>query len=248
LVLRYERDIEPLPSVADLPQHAIEVGTTPQNGAPPIDAAFRMITECLQERSPNDAFPLTQLGHWLKQHYGLVSATWYGIPLKSLLLQAQAAGEVRLSTRGGFDYVELATRPAPTAEPSEERIPAEEYDGGAESVDDSREKATIPLVQADWLANDELSAFVRFFRELAQRSRYITFKYLVDNLEYHSVMPRLSRHQIEEFVTDLRNRGVLTRTREIGVDRENLPYSFWVLVLNEQHDLLQGMTIASAAK
>ena len=154
---------------------------------------------------PNDdrPYPFKRLRNELRLRHGLDSRLWYGLPFRHFMLRAERAGHVHLSTIGGLDYASLA-RSAPRLDAASlETLPvATAASSGA------------PEVRLESLTEDEQRSLVGFLKRLQDRSPYMVRKYIVDNLEYGSILPRLSRDQLDRLVLTLAERHILAERRE----------------------------------
>ena len=235
-VLLYERDIEPLRGGAPAPGSPQAGGSTP----PPMETVFGWVTAVLRERGVGAPYPFTTLGGELKRRHGLHARAWYGVPFKQLMLQAERAGQVHLSTIGGMDHASLPGEAAPPA-PGSEAAAAE--DEAAQPLGSGGE------TRIDALSDDERHDLLRFLRDLGQSSPYMTFKYIVANLVYRSVLPRLSTDQLAWLINDLRDRGVLEQGERTGLaEATGQPFSFATFSLNEAHPLVRAVLAAPAAE
>ena len=207
-VLLYERDVEPL---CDGEQSLVGAVSTPTT-TPSMDAAFEWVKEVLRENKSNKPYPFDTLGHELKQRHGFDARGWYRIPFKRFMLEAQAAGHVRIHTMEGLDYAILTD------------VPESELDG-AEKVTISVVAETAPQevnrsslgssnIQLESLSEQELTSLIGFIQELGKSSPYMTLTYIVDNLIRHSILPRLSRKQMGQIVDDLAQRSILLKNQE----------------------------------
>src|SRR5688572_11144354 len=119
------------------------------------------------------------------------------------MLRAERAGYVHLSTIGGLDYASLA-RSAPRLDAASLETP----------LVTTAILSGAPEVRLESLTEDEQRSLVGFFKRLQDRSPYMVREYIVDNLEYGSVLPRLSRDQLDRLVLTLAERHILAERRE----------------------------------
>ncbi len=231
-VLLYERDIERLdgPDVdLDRPIHA-------RPDAPPVEQVYAWVTEWLRERGLTGPYPLEDVRRHLQRRYGLDARRWYGLRLKDLLLRAQDGGLVHLSIIGNVDHVSLPTVPVPA--PDAAPRPGDEATGRA-SDHPWGSRAEVML---DALSEEEQRALLQFLRSLDHRSPFMTFKFVVDNVMYHTVLPQLAREQVRSLVDDLDRQGILARSTASGIDRETGdPFTYAHLTLNERHGLVRTL-------
>ncbi len=230
-VLLYERDIEPLAAPPSSP-----TGATPMTpGAPPIETVIGWVVEILRQSASGAPYPLTDLGQHLRRVHNFDARQWYGLRLKDLLVRGQEAAQIHLSTIGGVDHVSLpgALQPVPDALPD----PSDEHAAGARVP----AWASATAIGLDALSEDDARALLRALRELEQRSTYLVFKYVVDNLTRNSVLPQLARDQIDSLVQDLIHQGLLLRHPAIGVNPQGEQFTYSQLVLNTRNATVQDL-------
>jgi uncharacterized LabA/DUF88 family protein len=218
-VLLYERDIEPLRARIDTPR------AEPSNAnIPALEVVFGWIVDFLRERGDGMPCSFNTLGHELKQRRGLNARAWYNLPFKQLMLLAAREGRVHLSTSGSMDYVSL---PGPAALSAVATAATADADECAQALGAG---STVGL---DSLSADEWHEFLRFIRALQAGTPYMTFKFIVENAVYRSVLPRLSREQVSSLINDLADREVLLRRKRQGNGEDGADFEFTVLVINE---------------
>jgi uncharacterized LabA/DUF88 family protein len=223
-LLFYERDVEPLDTalLPDTPDAARE-------GYPPMDTAFSWVKEIVAEPNDGRPYPFKRLRNELRLRHGLDSRLWYGLPFRHFMLRAERAGHVHVSTIGGLDFASLG-RSAPRLDATSlETTPsAPALTGDA------------PELRLESLTDEEQRSLVGFLKRLQDRSPYMVRKYIVDNLEYGSVLPRLSRDQLDRLVLTLSENRVLVERRETVTNPltgDNLRAE--TLTLNEQLPFVQ---------
>ena len=231
-VLLYERDIEPpdgLEADLDRPIRA-------HAGAPAVEQVFAWVADWLRERGATGPHPLEEAQRHLGRRHGLDARRWYGLRLKDLLLRAQAAGLVHLSVIGNVDHVSLPTLPVPAPEAAPQ--PGDE----ARAVAPDQPWGSRAEVTLDALSGEEQRALLQFLRALDHNSPFMTFKYLVDNVMYHTVLPQLAREQVRSLVDDLDRQGILARSTASGIDRDTGdPFTYAHLTLNGRHQLVRSL-------
>ncbi len=195
----YERDVEPL-DTALLTESADATAAGPY---PSMETAYSWVTAIVAEPNDGRPYPFKRLRNELRLRHGLDSRHWYGLPFRHFMLRAERAGHVHLSTIGGLDYASLA-RSAPRLDAASLELPpvATAVLSGA------------PEVRLESLTDDEQRSLVGFLKRLQDRSPYMVRKYIVDNLEYGSILPRLSRDQLDRLVLTLAERHILVERRE----------------------------------
>jgi uncharacterized protein (TIGR00288 family) len=224
-VLLYERDIQPLEALEALGPLAIP--------APPLEESFAQMRAVLSATGRRDPVPLTKLGSELRLRHGLVAREAYGMSFRALVQRAAEAGELRLSTIGGFDYASLADWPEPQLE-----TPAMAAAADARGP----EVATGWSVDLEDLALVEQRALLVFLHDLQESSSYMTFKYMVDNLVYHGVLPRLSREQVSSLVNGIADRGILVRSVAKGLQPDTgLTYTYNIFALDPAHPVVRAV-------
>ncbi len=221
-VLVYERDIQPVDeSVVDTfdPVSAI--------GAPPMETTYEYIKTILRDQSGREMMPFTKLVAALRERYGFSARDWYGLPFRVLMLRASEMGHVRLSTIGGFDYAGLADSPQPELDSP---AAAAEADQRGLDLQDSFN------IHLEDLSIGEQRAVLSFLRDLQARSLYMTFKYMVDNLVFHGVLPRLSRDQVSVLINHLADVGILNRQSATGSQPDTgMTYTYNTFAFNGEH-------------
>ena len=235
-VLLYERDIEPqhLPMLGGVETPPV----TP--GAPPPEVAIEWVCEILAQSTPGTPYPLTDLGQHLKRIHNFDARQWYGRRLKDILMLGQETGRLHLSTIGGFDHVSL-----PDVAHS---VP----DALSDAPEDTPNAARRPLWTAtaiglDALSEDDTHTLLLALRDLEQRSSYLVFKYVVDNLTRDSVLPQLARDQIDSLVQDLIDQNMLLRQSSIGANALGDQFTYTRLALNTRNPIVRevlGLSIA----
>ena len=207
-VLLYERDVEPL---CDGEQGLVGAVSTPTT-TPSMDAAFEWVKEVLRENKSNKPYLFNTLGHELKQRHGFDARGRYRIPFKRFMLEAQAAGHVRIHTMEGLDYAILTD-----ISESELDVAARvTLDGAAATTTQETDRSLLDSsdVQLESLSEQERASLIGFIQQLEKSSPYMTLGYIVSNLIRHSIMPRLSREQINRIIHDLVDRGILLKNQE----------------------------------
>jgi hypothetical protein len=64
----------------------------------------------------------------------------------------------------------------------------------------------------------------------------MTFKYMVDNLVFHGVLPRLSREQVSVLVNHLADVGILNRQTATGIQPDTgMTYTYNTFSYDSQH-------------
>jgi uncharacterized LabA/DUF88 family protein len=196
-LLVYERDVEPLDD-ALVPDTAAA-----RDGYPSMEMAFSWVKEIVAEPNDGRPYPFKRLRNELRLRHGLDSRLWYGLPFRHFMLRAERAGHVHVSTIGGLDYASLG-RSAPGLDATTlDAIPA--------AVGTA---ADAPEIRLESLTDEEQRSLVGFLKRLQDRSPYMVRKYIVDNLEYGSVLPRLSRDQLDRLVLTLAESRILIERRE----------------------------------
>src|SRR5579884_444933 len=99
-LMLYERDIEPL-DVAPLPLPG--EGGVPAD-VPAMDVPFGWARAIIAEMNDDRPYPFKRLRNELRHRFQFDSRSWYGLPFRHFMLQAERAGHVHLSTVGGLDY------------------------------------------------------------------------------------------------------------------------------------------------
>ena len=199
-LLLYERDIEPLGG------EALPIATA-NSAAPPLETAFEWVKAMLTASNDQRPYPFKRLRGELRVRHGLDPRAWYGLPFRHFMLQAERAGHVHLSTVGGLDYASLV-RPEPRLDAgAEEDRPA--------SIPEPAESSEVRL---ESLTDDEQRSLMAFIQRLQSRSPFMVRKYLVDNLEFESILPRFSRAQLDRLIPALVERKVLVERRETVVN------------------------------
>ncbi len=232
-ILLYERDIEPLRAPSIDGQHAPPLAPVarPFNealpGAPPVEEVIDWVVAMLGQGGAAP-YPLTELGQHLKRLHRFDARQWYNLRLKDVLLLGQQAGRLHLSVSGGVDHVSLPqAKPGPNATPDAALEPTE-----APGAPAWQAPTTIGL---DALSEDDARALLTAIRGLEERSDYLVFKYVADNLTRDSVLPQLSRDQIDSLVQDLIAQNLLQRHRAEGVSPLGEQFTFSRLALNLRH-------------
>jgi uncharacterized LabA/DUF88 family protein len=223
-LLFYERDVEPL-DTALLPD-TIDAA---RDGYPPMEAAFAWVKAIVAEPNDGRPYPFKRLRNELRLRHGLDSRLWYGLPFRHFMLRAERAGHVHVSTIGGLDFASLG-RSAP-------RLDAISLDVTATA---SAVAGDAPEIRLESLTDEEQRSLVAFLKRLQDRSPYMVRKYIVDNLEYGSVLPRLSRDQLDRLVLTLAESRILIERRETVTNPltgDNLRAE--TLTLNEQLPFVQ---------
>lgn len=197
-LLFYERDVEPI-DTALLPDGEAAV----RAGYPPLETAYVWVKEIVAEPNDGRPYPFKRLRNELRARHGLDSRLWYGLPFRHFMLGAERAGHVHVSTIGGLDYASLG-RSAP-------RLDAVALDATAAPV---AAAGDAPEIRLESLTDEEQRSLVGFLKRLQDRSPYMVRKYIVDNLEYGSVLPRLSRDQLDRLVLTLADGRILIERRE----------------------------------
>jgi uncharacterized protein (TIGR00288 family) len=227
-VMVYERDIQPVDESA-----TGELTPVSALGAPPLETTYEYIKEILREEPGRDMLPFTKLVAALRDRYGFSARDWYGLPFRVLMLRAADAGHVRLSTIGGFDYAALADSPQPELDSPEAAAEA-----------DRRERVLHDgfNIHLEDLAPDEQRRLLTFLRDLQDRSLYMTFKYMVDNLVFHGVLPRLSREQVSVLVNHLADIGILNRQTATGIQPDTgMSYTYNTFSYDDLHPDAQAV-------
>ncbi|MFT4038425.1 MAG: NYN domain-containing protein [Thermomicrobiales bacterium] len=232
-VMIYERDIEPLIGARRIP-------ASPQAaGAHSLERVFGWVREILRDYAADRPYPFTQLGHYLKLRHAFDSRKALGIPLKDVMQRAQTAGVVHLSTIGGFDYAEL-----PRLDDAQPEVPG---------ADESRESEPAPAAALDLqfgsLDADEQRRLMHFIADLQHRSRFMTFKYLLERIVYNSVLPRLSQDQVGTLINALAEHALLQRRPATGYDpATGAEYTYATLTLDLLHPVVrEALAVANAA-
>ena len=159
-VLLYERDIEPIANNEPYLSSIMTTSTSILN----MDDAFEWVKEILRQNENSKLYPFTKLGHELKQHYGFDARSWYRIPFKRFMLDAQAAGHVHLSTIAGLDYASLTDVP----EPQFDAPATAEEDGLMQAIEQEVDQSITGLldIQFKSLSDDEQRSLVGFIHQL----------------------------------------------------------------------------------
>jgi|GEM_PF-1843576 len=227
-VMVYERDIQPVDDEA-----AGQVAAVSAAGAPPLETTYEYIKEILRQQPGRDMLPFTKLVVALRERYGFSARDWYGLPFRVLMLRAADAGHVRLSTIGGFDYASLTDSPQPELDSPE---------AAAEADQREREIQDSFNIHLDDLSMDEQRRLLTFLHDLQERSLYMTFKYMVDNLVFHGVLPRLSREQVSVLVNHLADIGILTRQTATGIQPDTgMTYTYNTFSYDHKHPDVQAV-------
>jgi uncharacterized LabA/DUF88 family protein len=197
-LLFYERDVEPLDTTL-LP----DTTDAARDGYPSMEMAFSWVKGIVAEPNDGRPFPFKRLRNELRLRHRLDSRLWYGLPFRHFMLRAERAGHIHVSTIGGLDYASLG-RSAP-------RLDAVSLDATPSPI---AVAADAPEIRLESLTDEEQRSLVGFLKRLQDRSPYMVRKYIVDNLEYGSVLPRLSRDQLDRLVLTLADTRVLIERRE----------------------------------
>ena len=225
-VLVFERDIQPVDETGVDGMALVSAA-----GAPPLEITYDFIKTVLTEQSGRDLMPFTKLVAELRERFGFSSRDWYGLPFRVLMLRAAEAGHVRLSTIGGFDYAALADSPQPELD-----SPA----AAAEADQRGLDLQDAYNIHLEDLSIAEQRGLLTFLRDLQARSLYMTFKYMVDNLVFHGVLPRLSREQVSVLINHLADRGVLNRQSATGVQPDTgMTYAYNTFAYDSEHPDVQ---------
>jgi uncharacterized LabA/DUF88 family protein len=195
----YERDVEPLDTALLTETADVE----PLGPYPSMETAYAWVMAIVAEPNDDRPYPFKRLRNELRLRHGFDSRLWYGLPFRHFMLRAERAGHVHLSTIGGLDYASLA-RSAPRLDAASLETPPV-----AIAV-----LSAAPEVRLESLTEDEQRSLVGFLKRLQDRSPYMVRKYIVDNLEYGSILPRLSRDQLDRLVLTLAERHILAERRE----------------------------------
>jgi hypothetical protein len=227
-VMVYERDIQPVDEtgVDDLaPVSAV--------GAPPLETTYEYMKTILREQSGREMMPFTKLVATMRERYGFSARDWYGLPFRVLMLRAADAGHVRLSTIGGFDYAGLADSPQPELDALADAVEADQR---------GRDLQGSFNIHLEDLSLGEQRTLLTFLHDLQERSLYMTFKYMVDNLVFHGVLPRLSREQVSVLINHLADIGILNRQSATGVQPDTgMSYTYNTFAYDEQHPDAQAV-------
>jgi uncharacterized protein (TIGR00288 family) len=243
-VLLYERDLDPNVSVRRPQRPAAGQGEqarpaptspaktlVPQNGAPAIEEAFRMLHETLERRGDGSPMLFQELGHWLGQDFNMKPRAWYGVPFGAFMEAAEAAGDVVLTTSGGNSYASLSSQPAANAD---------DDDG----LDDDRDDTDPGLdVRLESLRPEERRDLFEELRQLqaSKKAGYLSFRTILSHLTSASVLPRLSEGQVKRLLNDLANRTppILIRHQRRGRNASG-PFTFSAFTLTDDESLLDG--------
>lgn len=144
-VLLYERDIEPLESLPTGPRAApprpggahqaaaagtaAATATPPPAAVPPMETVHAWIVALLEELGGETPYPFNRIATEIRNRFPEFRArAWYGVPFKRVMLEAERAGLIQLSTAEGTDYAalrrdEAPARPPPAAAPEETAAP-----------------------------------------------------------------------------------------------------------------------------
>lgn len=194
----YERDVEPLieEMTTDEP-----IELTPGDSAA-MEIAFQWAKTIIGEPNDDRPYPFKRLRNELRLRHGFDSRARFGLSFRHFMLRAERAGLVHLSTIGGLDYASLA-RSAPRLDET-----------SLESVTPFAATASgAPEIRLESLTDEEQRSVIGFLKRLQDRSPYMVRKYIVDNLEYGSVLPRLSRDQLDRLVLTLIEQQILVERR-----------------------------------
>lgn len=220
-VLVYERDIQPVDET-----DVDELAPVSAIGAPPLETTYAYIKAVLRDHAA-DMLPFTKLVAALRERYGFSARDWYGLPFRVLMLRAADAGHVRLSTIGGFDYASLADSPQPELD-----SPAAAF----EADQRGRDLQDAFNIHLEDLSLGEQRSLLTFLHDLQDRSLYMTFKYMVDNLVFHGVLPRLSREQVSVLINHLADRGILNRQSATGLQPDTgMTYTYNTFAYDANH-------------
>ncbi|HYI15792.1 MAG TPA: NYN domain-containing protein [Thermomicrobiales bacterium] len=221
-VMVYERDIQPVDETG-----VDDFAPVSAAGAPPLESTYEYIKTILREQSGREMMPFTKLVGALRERYGFSARDWYGLPFRVLMLRAADAGHVRLSTIGGFDYAGLADSPQPELDSLAD---------AAEADQRGRDLQDTFNIHLEDLSLGEQRTLLTFLHDLQDRSLYMTFKYMVDNLVFHGVLPRLSREQVSVLINHLADLGILNRQSATGVQPDTgMSYSYNTFAYDAQH-------------
>jgi len=101
-------------------------------------------------------------------------------------------------------------------------------------------QVTAGFRMAEYLAQQR--ALFRYVKELQDRSNYMTFKYMLDNMIYHGVLPRLSREQLSLLINHLADRDILVRGSATGIQPgTGISYAFNTFYLDSEHAITQAL-------
>jgi uncharacterized protein (TIGR00288 family) len=227
-VMVYERDIQPVDESG-----ADELAPISALGAPPLETTYEFMKAILRDQAGREMMPFTKLVAALRERHGFSSRDWYGLPFRVLMLRAADSGHVRLSTIGGFDYAGLADSPQPELD-----SPAAAAEADQRGLD-LQDTFNIHLED---LSLGEQRALLAFLRDLQDRSLYMTFKYMVDNLVFHGVLPRLSREQVSVLINHLADIGILNRQSATGVQPDTgMTYTYNTFAYDGEHPSAQAV-------
>ncbi|HEX5829775.1 MAG TPA: NYN domain-containing protein [Gemmatimonadaceae bacterium] len=189
VVLRYERDVEPLERV---------VVAVPERGRPLPDAMDRLrrwLPFVLAGARAKQSF--TSLNELLLQRFSL-NARDYGMTFKQLMLEAAKQGMVLINTEGSMDFAILPGRGPADAQPGADEREAEQEQGDAYQGD----------VRFEHLEPDDQRRHIAHIDELESTSRSLTVTYLVDRIGHSSVLPMLSETQLKGLLLKAIDSGI----------------------------------------
>jgi uncharacterized LabA/DUF88 family protein len=216
-VLLYERDVEPLERV---------VITSPESRRPVAEATDRLkrwLPFVLAGARSKQSF--TTLSEMLMSRFGF-NPRDYGLTFKEMMLEAEKAKLVEISTEGSMDYATLPGRLSAASLVSEDEVDS----------DDDRPQSYRGDVRIEHLDEDDQRRLIEFVDRLEQSSRYLTVKYLVDRLSHSSVLPMLSEEQLKGLLLKAIDSGIFEVSEAIATSPQTgEQFVRRELFLNDRH-------------
>lgn len=246
-LLIYDVDIEPAPR-AELPPRPEPVHTPnpggrkvktapeePQSEAAQIDEAMQAVADLLRNRSNRVGSLFSWIGIQLTRR-GIDHRALGFERFKDFMEEAQRRGHIRILTRGLQDWAYLPEQYEHLTEDEEDEEAEEEEDR-----EDEQELSTAARLSS--LPEEEQINFVRYMRDLEERSEYLIPPYVVSHLLRDNVLPSLSQAQLRALVRDAMSEQVLApATFTVAHKATGKPHELRTLKLNEGHPLVAAAT------
>ncbi|MCS7220965.1 MAG: NYN domain-containing protein [Anaerolineae bacterium] len=216
-VLYYDRDVEPINTPTVLPQTA--------DGNGELDRIFALVVEIIREGRLKDRALLTWIKDELAQRLGGFDPMRYGFPkFKSLMLEAERRGYIKVVTYGLVDWAYLPNAVFPISE--------------QDRPSDARETEAILSANGNAEEAQRLAELIRFAHHLELGNDHVSFNFLLDEI-LRAGLWRMPRNQLADRINEIIDAGVFLRVAHPWQDRNTgEPITIRTIKLNRQHPLV----------
>lgn len=224
-LLVYDVDIEPVRQPEYAPNgRKPRVGTENQQ----LEDAFGILSDLLRNRTNRVGSLFSWIGIQLARmgvdHGGLGFERF-----KDFMQEAERQGRIKIVTRGLQDWAFLPEQ--------YERMTEAEEEAEEEGIQDLG-RDSEPGVAIGALDEEEQRSFVRYLKDLEDRSEYLIPPYIVSHLVRDSVLPSLSQTQLRSLVRDAIDEGLLVpSSHTVPHKNTGQPHELRTVRVNEEHPL-----------